>query len=136
MKQPLVYIIVLNYNGRRWLENCLAALPTTRYENYPVIVVDNAPTAGRVENWENSFHEIEVIENRENLAFSEGNNTGIRAALRNNPDYVVLLSPDTKVEPEWLTEIVALGESNARIGILGAVQLEYDTDEFNSWTRT
>src|SRR5262249_50036799 len=60
MKQPLVYIIILNYNGLRWLEGCLIALSITRYENYRLIVVDNASTDGSLEILRTRFPEIEV----------------------------------------------------------------------------
>ncbi len=132
---PLVYVIVLNYNGRRWLPHCLSTLAETRYENFRVIVVDNASSDDSLEFAGEQFPGVEVIANRTNLGFSEGNNVGVRAALRNDADYVVLLNPDTKVEPEWLGALIAVGESDPRIGILGAVQLEYDGDDFNDWTK-
>jgi len=132
---PLVYIIVLNYNGRRWLEACFDALLATDYPNFRVTLVDNASNDGSVQMARDRYPQVEVIVNPANDGFSEGNNVGIRAALANNADYVVLLNPDTKVEPGWLQELIAAGETNARVGILGAVQLEYAGAEFNSWTK-
>jgi len=133
---PLVYVIILNYNGQRWLPDCLSTLAETRYENFRVVVVDNASSDGSLEIVKERFRGVEVIANRANLGFSEGNNVGIRAALQNGADYVVLLNPDTKVEPGCLSALIAVGESDARIGILGAVQLEYDGGDFNDWTKT
>ncbi|MGH9803336.1 MAG: glycosyltransferase family 2 protein, partial [Blastocatellia bacterium] len=82
------------------------------------------------------FPEVEIIANSANLGFSEGNNVAIRKALAGSADYVVLLNPDTKVTPRWLGELIAVGERESDIGTLGAVQLTYDGEEFNTWTTT
>lgn len=136
MNSPLVYVIVLNFNGSRWLTACLESLRATEYANFKTLLVDNASTDDGVELVRKNFPEVELIINSANLGFSEGNNIGIRAALAAGADYVVLLNPDTKVEPSWLSELIAVGERNHEVGILGAVQLVYDSDEFNSWTTT
>lgn len=135
MRQPLVYVIVLNYNGRRWIEACVAALSETRYDNFRVVLVDNGSSDGSVELIRSGFSQVQIIANGDNLGFSEGNNAGIREALASNADYVVLLNPDTKVQPEWLRELIAVAETDHNLGVLGAVQLEYDSLEFNNWTR-
>ena len=133
---PLVYVIVLNFNGSRWLAACLESLRATEYANFKILLVDNASTDDGVELVCKNFPEVELIINPANLGFSEGNNVGIRAALNAGADYVVLLNPDTKVTPRWLSELIAVGEDEREVGILGAVQLAYDSDEFNSWTTT
>ncbi len=133
--QPLVYVIILNYNGRRWIEACVGALLNTAYDNFRLIVVDNASSDGSIELIRSSYPQVQILVNERNLGFSEGNNVGIREALTKNAEYIALLNPDTKVEPEWLQELIAVGEAEAGAGILGAVQLEYDGSEFNSWTK-
>ncbi len=133
--QPLVYIVVLNYNGRRWIESCIDSLLNTRYENFRVILVDNASGDGSIEFVRSRFPQVRIIENSHNIGFSEGNNVGIREALAGNADYIVLLNPDTRVEPGWLGEMITVGEAESSVGILGAVQLEYEGAEFNSWTK-
>lgn len=129
-------VIVLNYEGRRWLEACLDALRATEYPDFRIIVIDNASTDGSVDLVRERFPDLELIVNPTNLGFCEGNNIGIRRALEEGADYVVLLNPDTRVRPQWLKELIDVGESEPRIGIIGAVQLEYDGEEFNSWTQT
>lgn len=133
-KAPLVYVIIVNYNGLRWLDDCLRTLAATRYDNFKILFVDNNSSDNSVEFVEKNFPAIEIIVNRSNLGFCEGNNVGIAAALDAKADYVVLLNSDTKVAASWLAEIVAAGEANEKIGVLGAVQLVYDSNEFNSWT--
>ncbi|HKE03156.1 MAG TPA: glycosyltransferase family 2 protein, partial [Blastocatellia bacterium] len=136
MAYPLVYIIVLNYNGLRWLEACFDALLATDYPNFRIMLVDNASSDGSVQMARDRYPQVEVIVNPANYGFSEGNNVGIREALANNADYVVLLNPDTKVEPQWLRQLITVGAAQTEAGILGAVQLEYDGAEFNEWTKT
>jgi GT2 family glycosyltransferase len=131
-----VAVIVLNYNGRRWLEACFDALRKTEYPNFRMLFIDNASTDGSVEFVRERFPDLEVIVNQTNLGFCEGNNVGIERALASGADYVVLLNPDTRVQPNWLKELIEVGESAARVGILGAVQLEYDGEGLNGWTQT
>jgi GT2 family glycosyltransferase len=131
---PFVYIIILSYNGRRWLEACLASVLATEYPNFKIILVDNASSDNGVELVRSQYPQVTVIANNRNYGFSEGNNIGIRSALSAGADYVVLLNQDTRVTPQWLSELIRAGESDERIGILGAVQLNYDNDDFNSWT--
>ena len=136
MPRPLVYIIVLNYNCLRWLEACFDALLGADYPNFRIMLVDNASSDGSVQMARDRYPQVEVIVNPANYGFSEGNNVGIREALANNADYVVLLNPDTKVEPQWLRQLITVGAAQTEAGILGAVQLEYDGAEFNEWTKT
>lgn len=134
MNPPLVYVIVLNYNGAQWVERCLESLMSGQYVNHRVLFIDNASTDGSAEVARDRFPQITVIQNHQNLGFSAGNNIGIEKALADGADYVVLLNPDTAVEAGWLDELVAAGERSPEAGILGAVQLGYDSQEFNSWT--
>ena len=134
MSQPPVSVIVLNYNGTQWIDRCLQSLAETRYQNFNVILIDNASTDGSAETARNNFPEVELILNSDNVGFSEGNNIGIKKALAEGAKYVVLLNPDTIVTPEWLRELIEAGETCAEAGILGPVQLVYDKDELNSWT--
>ncbi len=103
-------IIILNHNGQTYLgkilEGCLESVFNTNYENFEVIFVDNASTDGSVALVKKKFaakKELRVIQNEENLGFSEGNNVGIRNA---RGEYVVLLNNDTKVDPDWIGELV------------------------------
>ena len=112
MRLPAVYIIVLNFNGSKWLKGCFEALRCTGYANLKVLLVDNASTDDSLKIMEDHFPEFEVFRAESNLGFSEGNNIGIRKALDESADYVVLLNPDTRVTPGWLDKIIEVGEEN------------------------
>jgi GT2 family glycosyltransferase len=106
----------------------------TSYANFKVVVVDNLSTDGSLEIVREKFPQVELITNNENSGFADGNNIGISRALKEKADYIVLLNPDTKVQPNWLSAMIDVAEQDPSIGILGAVQLKYDSDDFNSWT--
>jgi len=62
-----------------------------------------------------------IIKNEKNYGFAEGNNIGIRYAMKAfNPEYVLLLNNDTVVDPRFLSELIKVGESDEKIGILGS----------------
>lgn len=103
-QQPLVSIIVLNFNAGDLLINCIESLLYTNYNNYEIIVVDNASTDDSHKKCKERFDKIHLIENNENLGYCEGNNIGIRIA---KGEFVVILNPDTIVTPNWLNELIS-----------------------------
>lgn len=103
-QQPLVSIIVLNFNAGDLLITCVESLLDTNYNNYEIIIVDNASTDGSHKKCKERFDKIRLIENNENLGYCEGNNVGIRMA---KGEFVVILNPDTIVDPNWLSELIA-----------------------------
>jgi GT2 family glycosyltransferase len=99
----LVSIIILNYNAGKLLSDCIESIFKTNYNNFEVILVDNASTDTSYKKCKEKFNKIHLIENKDNLGYCEGNNVGIREA---KGQYVAILNPDTKVEPNWLDELV------------------------------
>ena len=101
---PLVSIIILNYNAGNLLLNCVDSVFKTTYPNFEVLVVDNISTDNSHVVCKKKFKKIHLIENKENLGYCEGNNVGIRNA---NGEFVVILNPDTIVEPNWLNHLMS-----------------------------
>jgi len=114
---PKVFIIVLNYNGRDVLKNCLKSVFRINYPNFEVVVVDNASTDGSLESVKADFSKAHFIKNETNLGFSTGNNIGIRFALEKMADFVLLLNNDTEVESNFLQELVTASLADEKIGI-------------------
>jgi len=112
------------------------------YPNYEIILVDNKSTDGSVEYFKRRFSEIEIIENEENLGFAKGNNIGIKKALKNNASYIFLLNNDTIVDPGFLEELIKIGESDEKIGILSPIiyyyndrnKVQYSGERINLYT--
>jgi GT2 family glycosyltransferase len=116
-QQPHVTVIVPNFNGRSYLEECLDSLQGQSYDNYSLILVDNASSDGSAELARSSFPQVELVENTRNIGFAGGCNAGIRRALKGDTKYLVLVNSDTSADRDWLSELVAVAESDERIGI-------------------
>lgn len=114
----LAPVVVLNWNGREHIRECLRSVFAQTYADTRVIVVDNGSTDGSREIVRDEFPEAHLVALPENLHFARGTNAGVRAALQ-DPEcaWVVTLNNDTRVDPEWLAELVR----SARDGGVGTV---------------
>tara|TARA_Y100000310_G_scaffold185363_1_gene185446 strand:- start:857 stop:1906 length:1050 start_codon:yes stop_codon:yes gene_type:complete len=101
---PLVSIIILNYNAGELLLNCVDSVFKSAYTNFEILVVDNLSTDNSHVICKEKFGKIQLIENKENLGYCEGNNVGVRNA---NGEFIVILNPDTVVEPNWLNHLMS-----------------------------
>jgi GT2 family glycosyltransferase len=108
---PKVFVVILNWNGKDGLIDCLRSVFSLSYRNFEVIVVDNASRDGSIETAKASFSRAHFILNPENLGFSSGMNVGIRFALSQGAEYVWLLNNDTECERESLSNLVSVSES-------------------------
>jgi len=120
-----VAIIILNWNGKKDTLECLDSLKKINYPNYKIIVVDNGSKEDSVKEIKRNFPKIEIIRNKKNLGFAEGSNVGIRYALKNKADYVLLLNNDTIVDRKFLSEMMKVAESDEKIGLVGS-KIYYD----------
>ncbi|MFA4817782.1 MAG: glycosyltransferase family 2 protein [Parcubacteria group bacterium] len=118
---PKIFIIVLNYNGKDVIKNCLTSIFKIDYTDFEVVVVDNNSTDGSFELAKAGFSKAKFIKNEENLGYAVGNNVGIRFTLERMADYVLLLNNDTEVEKDFLTKLVEAAEKNEKIGIVSPV---------------
>lgn len=126
---PLVYFIIINWNQAELTLACLASLSEVDYPNYRVILVDNASSDNSVALVRNAYPEIIVLETGHNLGYSAGNNLGIRRAMDEGADYIFLLNNDTAVQPTVLSRMVAVGEGNSNVGMIGPTICYFDQPE-------
>ena len=101
-QNPLVSVIVLNYNAGDLLLNCVDSVFKSTYPNFEVIIVDNLSTDNSHVRCKEKFKKIQLIENEKNLGYCEGNNVGIKSA---KGEFILILNPDTIVDPDWLNEL-------------------------------
>jgi len=120
MLQKNVHIIVLNWNGKDDTIECVKSLQKISYDNYKIIIVDNGSEDDSVSEMKRLFPGIKIIENKKNLGFAGGNNIGMRYAMENEVDYVLLINNDTTVDKNFLSELVEVGESDKKIGAVGS----------------
>jgi len=129
-KFPLVSVVILNYNGLKYLKDglkeCLDSVLKTDYPNFEVIFVDNGSTDESAYFARKNYKsKIKIVENKDNLGFSEGFNTGMRTS---KGKYIALLSNDMTVDPNWLNPIIKLMESDPKIGLAGFKRLLYQKE--------
>lgn len=139
-KEPKVSIILLNYNGFEDTIECFESLKNVNYNNFNIVIVDNASPDDSMDKiiyfmQENKFeyvyfsspnegtkHTIEkpkvsLIQSGFNGGYGHGNNIGIKYALKNNADYVLILNNDTIVDKNFLEPLVRVCEEDKNIGI-------------------
>jgi len=112
-----VSVLVLNYNGLRWLPQCLSSVAATDYPNFDIYLVDNGSTDGSIDYVQRSFPSVKIILNEENLGFAEAYNKAIKEI---NSEYVALLNNDTKVlNPKWIHHLVDKAASDPDVAAVG-----------------
>ena len=120
----MVSVVVVNWNGARYLAECLDSLRAqTLREQMEVIVVDNASTDGSAETAARQGAFVRLIRNEANRGFAAACNQGIQAS---RGEYIALLNNDAVADPAWLAELVRAIEADPRIGMCAAKVLSYD----------
>ncbi len=124
---PKVSIIIINFNGWPDTKECLASLEKIAYDNFEVILIDNASKEKpEIPNSNDQKFKIHTIFNEENLGFAGGNNQGIKLALEGGADYILLLNNDTVVEPDFLSALVEAAQADERCAIAGPLIYFFD----------
>lgn len=101
---PAISVLIVNYNGKGYLQAALDSLKTQSFRDFEVIVVDNASTDGSADGLDvaglPAFH---LLRQSENLGFAGGSNVGVEAAAS---PWVAMLNPDAAAKPDWLDEVL------------------------------
>ncbi|MCX6726058.1 MAG: glycosyltransferase family 2 protein [Candidatus Shapirobacteria bacterium] len=102
-----LFVIIVNFNSQKDVIPCLKSLIKV-YPKINVIIVDNASTDNSLQSINSlEFKSLQVIKNKKNLGFAEGVNKGIRFALKQGAEEVLLLNPDTLPERGFLEPLLA-----------------------------
>ncbi len=109
LPSPLVAIVILNWNGKKFLEQFLPSVLSTTYSNFKVVVADNASTDDSVQLLQQNYPQVEIIFLKKNFGFAKGYN---EALLQVQAEYYMLLNSDVEVTPGWLEPMVQLLEEH------------------------
>jgi GT2 family glycosyltransferase len=109
---PKVAVVILNWNGKNYLEKFLPSVIKSTYPNLELVLGDNASTDGSVEFVKQNYPAIRIICTDRNLGFAAGYNYVLKQV---EADYYVLLNSDVEVTDQWIEPVIALMESDARI---------------------
>lgn len=122
---PLVSIIILNWNGKEITDRCLdTLLKRTKFEKerFHVLVIDNGSNDGSSDYLDTKYGDrIELIRLTSNLGFINGNNLGIEYVMNKyDPDYILLLNNDIEIiQDDWLQKLTDTAEENKNVGLVG-----------------
>ena len=110
---PVVAIMVINYNGTKWLHRCFSSVLSTDYPNLEVYLIDNASRDGSVEYVRESFPNVKIIQTSRNLGFAEAYNKAIGQL---KAEYAVLLNNDTEIlNPTWIKHLVQIANLDPNV---------------------
>lgn len=123
MMDPITYVIIVNWNGKRHLGPCLDSLKAQEGSSHRVIVVDNGSSDGSVQFLRERYPEAEVISLGANRMFASAANIGMRRALDGGAEFVALLNNDTVVSKDWLASLIKTAVEDKRIGICASKML-------------
>lgn len=116
-----VTIILVNYKNYKDTLQCLESLDKVNYPNLSIIVVDNDSKDESVEILKRYANDrVKIVGSGYNGGFAYGNNFGIKMALENGSDYVLLLNNDTKVDKDFLTPLVQVTDNDEKVGIVSS----------------
>jgi len=113
---PSINIIILNWNGIADTIECLDSIGKLTYPNVTAIVVDNGPKEDPAKQIAGAFPGAVVLPQKENLGLCGGCNVGIKYALDNGADYVMLLNNDALVTPDLVENLIAGFEKAGNAG--------------------
>jgi GT2 family glycosyltransferase len=127
LTQPLVSVIIVNWNGKHLLGECLDSLVAQTMTGIEIVLVDNGSQDGSADYVQERYSTVRVVRLTENLGYAGGNNAGIRIS---QGKYIALLNNDTKADPAWLENLLSEAESSSRaIGMWASKILSYDNPD-------
>ena len=115
----LISVIVLNYNGRGFLDGCLTSLASQTYSDFEVIVVDNGSRDGSPEYVKENYPWVRLAKKDENLGFAGGTNVGIRAA---KGEFIITLNNDSRADSRFIEELIK-PMADPEVGVCAAKML-------------
>ncbi|MFX1396072.1 MAG: glycosyltransferase family 2 protein [Promethearchaeota archaeon] len=115
MEEPLVSLIITNYNGLKHIKGCLDSIYNLNYNNIEVIFVDDCSTDKSIDYVKTNYKDIKIIQNKKNLGFSGSNSL---AATYANGKYLGFLNIDIVLDQNWLTELVKVAELSPEYGFV------------------
>jgi GT2 family glycosyltransferase len=115
-----VTLVIVNWNGVRFMRRCLQSVLDQDYGDFAVIVVDNGSTDGSCDLIRRNFPQVQLIQNAENVGFAVANNQAIEAS---RSEFVATLNNDTWVSRAWLGALVQAMERGPRVGMCASRML-------------
>lgn len=126
MPEPLLNVIILNNNHREDVLACLTSLFHGNYRNFRAILLDNDSTDGSVEEVRKVHADVQIFLLKENLGYAGNNNVGIKMALDQGAEWILVLNEDTVLSPSCLSSMMQTVADDPAIGIAGPMVYHFD----------
>ncbi|MEG3639207.1 glycosyltransferase family 2 protein [Magnetococcus sp. PR-3] len=123
---PQCCLIVVNYNGGHYLDNCLQSLQQLKGIPFEVIVVDNASQDGSTQHVPVDDARFSLLALEDNVGFARANNL---AAQRTQAPWIATINPDTKLPTNWLEEMLKVAHTHPNAGALGSALVAMDNEQ-------
>ncbi len=122
-----VSIVILNWNGKKFLERFLPSVVAHRYENSEIIIADNASEDDSVAFLQRDYPDIKIIKHSFNGGFAKGYNDALSQI---DSEYYILLNSDIEVTPDWIEPVIRLMDSDRRIAACQPTLRSYAKPEY------
>ena len=130
MSVPKISIIILNYNGKHYLEDCLSSVEKqSKNQSFECLFIDNGSTDDSVEFVRKNFPWVKIVESKTNLGFTGGNNLGARGA---KGEFLVFLNYDTIVDKDWLSPLLEAFKQPLTAAAQSKVLFESERNRINT----
>jgi GT2 family glycosyltransferase len=127
LSSPSVIVLILNYNGKHLLDDCIFTYLDNDYDNFKVVVIDNGSTDGSLAYLQANYPNVKILESVTNLGYSGGFNYGMKYAFDDQKaDYVLITNNDVKVDKRVLSELVKIAITEPMIGFVTGKVYFYD----------
>jgi GT2 family glycosyltransferase len=130
MKKNEISVIIVTYNGKKWISKCLTSLLNNDLP-VEIIVVDNGSIDGTQDLIKTQFPQVNFIQSSSNLGFGRANNLGIKTSLEIGSEYIFLLNQDAYLFKCSLSKMINEINSNDKIGVLSPIHLAGNEEEID-----
>jgi|ERR1035437_456258 GT2 family glycosyltransferase len=120
-----VSVVLLNWNGIKYVEKCVKSVIDQVYENIEFIIVDNASTDGSIQKLQEKYPSLRYIQNESNLGFAKGMNQGIEIS---KGDYILLLNNDVYLDSNYIKDGLSRLQKDENIGFIGGLEYMWKDD--------
>lgn len=124
--QPLVWVIVLNYNSLEDTLSCVDSFNRIRYLRKKLLVIDNSSPDGSGLQLRKHLKEDDFYQCPKNTGYAGGNNIGISLALKSGADYVFIVNPDIRLPPTSIEDYISTFNEDPSIGAINPIQIKED----------
>lgn len=129
--KELVSIILVNWNGEKWLNRCLSTLSNQSYKNIEIILVDNASSDNSINFVEKKFPDVKIVNNSINFGFPKANNIGVKLS---KGKFLLLINPDVWIKKDFIEKLLSFYKKN-NYSVVSPIEKKYDKKKqfyFNS----